>query len=98
VIAINGRPVPRDGDYSMEFDAGRLNAKFGCNGLGAGYTQTDSTIDAGAVIATRMSCPDMSWETAGTAVLDQVMQVSALDPNRLTLTSRAGSIELIRRR
>jgi len=98
VIAINGRPVPRDGDYSMDFDAGRLSARFGCNGIGATYTQTGSTIDAGAVTATRMACPDMSWETAGSAVLNQVMQVSAMDPNRITLTSSAGSIELVRRR
>jgi heat shock protein HslJ len=98
VIAINGRPVPRDGDYSMDFDAGRLSARFGCNGIGATYTQNGSTIDAGAVTATRMACPDMSWETAGSAVLGQVMQVSALDPNRITLTSSAGSIELVRRR
>ena len=98
VIAINGRPVPRDADYSMDFDSGRLSARFGCNGIGATYTQTGSTIDAGTVTATRMACPDMSWETAGSAVLNQVMQVSALDPNRITLTSSAGSIELVRRR
>ena len=98
VIAINGRPVPRDGEYSMEFDSGRISARFGCNGMGATYTQTGTTIDAGEVTATQMACADMSWERAGGAVLGQVMQVSALDPNRLTLTSSAGSIELVRRR
>lgn len=97
VVAINGRPVPPNGDYSMEFDAGRLHARFGCNGLGAGYTQTGSTIDAGAIIGTQMACPDMSWENQGAAVLDRVMQVNSLAPNRITLTSNAGSIELIRR-
>ena len=98
VLAINGRPVPRDYNYWMEFDAGKLNAKFGCNSIGAGYTQTGSTIDAGALLATRMACPDMSWETQGSAVLDQAMTVSAQGPERLTLTSSAGSIELLRRR
>ena len=98
VIAINGRPVPRDGEYSMDFDAGKLSAKFGCNSIGAGYTQSDSSIDAGAILSTKMACGDMSWETAGTAILGDVMQLSALDANRLTLTSRSGSIELIRRR
>lgn len=97
VVAINGRPVPPTGDYSMEFDAGKLSAKFGCNGIGAGYTQSGPTIDAGVLIATRMACPDMSWETQGIAVIDQVMQVSATAPNRVTLTSSAGSIELMRR-
>jgi heat shock protein HslJ len=97
VLAINGRPVPRDYQYWMEFDGGKLSAKFGCNSLGAGYTQTGATIDAGAIIATRMACGDMSWETQGVAVLDQPMQVSAQGPTRVTLTSSAGSIELMRR-
>ncbi len=97
VVAINGQPTPRQGEFAMEFDAGRLSAKFGCNSLGAGYIQTGASLDAGAIIATRMACPDMSWENQGAAVLDQVMQVSAMAPNRITLTSSAGSIELMRR-
>ena len=96
VVAINGRPVPQGGDYSMEFDAGKLSARFGCNSIGAGYTQSGATIDAGALIATRMACPDMSWETQGSAILDQVMNVSARARNRITLTSSAGSIDLMR--
>jgi heat shock protein HslJ len=97
VLAINGRPVPRDYQYWMEFDGGKLSAKFGCNSLGAGYTQTGATIDAGAIIATRMACGDMSWESQGVAVLDQPMQVTAQGPARVTLSSSAGSIELMRR-
>jgi heat shock protein HslJ/uncharacterized membrane protein len=97
VVAINGRPTPRQGEFTMEFDAGRLSAKFGCNSIGAGYTQTDASLDAGALITTRMACPDMSWETQGSAVLDRVMTVSAQGPTRVTLTSSAGSIELMRR-
>ena len=96
VIAINGRPVPRDGEYSMEFDAGKLSAKFGCNGIGAGYTQDGNTIDAGAIMSTRMACGDMSWETQGGAILGQVMTVRMIDRNRLTLDSSAGTIELLR--
>jgi heat shock protein HslJ/uncharacterized membrane protein len=98
VLSINGRPVPRDYNYWVEFDAGKLNAKFGCNSLGAGYTQNGSTIDAGAIMATRMACPDNSWEREGMAVLDQVMTVSIQGPEHATLTSNAGSIELLRRR
>ena len=97
VLAINGRPVPRDYNYWMEFDGGKISAKFGCNSIGAGYTQTGSTLDAGAVIATRMACGDMAFEREGIAVLEQVMQVTAQGPTRATLTSSAGSIELMRR-
>jgi heat shock protein HslJ/uncharacterized membrane protein len=97
VSAINGRPTPPNADFSMEFDNGRLSARLGCNSLGAAYTQSGATLDAGAVAATRMACPDMSWETQGSAVLNQVMEVRLLGPNRLVLSSSAGSIELKRR-
>ena len=97
VLAINGRPVPRDYQYWLEFDGGKLNAKFGCNSIGAGYTQTGGTIDAGAIITTKMACGDMSWESQGVAILDQPMQVRAQGPARATLSSSAGSIELMRR-
>ncbi len=97
VLAINGRPVPRNYEYWMEFDAGKLSAKFGCNSIGAGYTQSGSSLDAGAIMATRMACGDMAFETEGMAVLHEVMQVSAQGPTHLTLTSSAGSIELLRR-
>ncbi len=97
VAAINGRRTPPTGNFSMEFDEGRLSARFGCNNIGAGYTQTGAALDAGAILATKMACPDMSWETQGIAVLDQTMQAQALGRNRMVLTSSAGSLELVRR-
>ena len=97
VIAINGRPVPPNGEYSMEFDNGRLSARFGCNGISSTYAQTGTSLDADALVSTRMACGDMSWETQGSAVLNQVMQLNALTPHRITLTSSAGAIELVRR-
>jgi len=97
VVAINGRPTPAGGEYSMEFDNGRISARLGCNSIGASYTQSGTTLDAGAVTATRMACPDMGFESQGVAVLDQVMQVGMRGPHRVILTSSAGSIELQRR-
>lgn len=97
VIAINGRPVPPNGEYSMEFDSGRLSTRFGCNAISSTYTQTGPSLDAGALVSTRMACGDMSWETQGSAVLNQLMQLQALTPHRITLASSAGAIELVRR-
>ena len=96
VVSMNGRPTPRTGDFSMQFEDGRLSAKFGCNGMGASYTQSGATLDAGPVMGTKMACPDMSWETQGGAILGQVMTVRMIDRNRLTLDSGAGTIELVR--
>ena len=98
VLAINGRPVPPNGDYSVEFDNGRLSARLGCNSLSGAYTQNGNALDLGPVAATRMACPDMSWETQGSAILKPGLQVTMLDPNRITLSGNGGTIELIRRR
>lgn len=97
VVRINGRAVPRQGDYGIEFDGGRIAARFGCNRIGGPYSYTGTTLDAGALIATRMACPDMRFETEGSAILDQVMTVAVTARNRLTLSSTAGTIDLLRR-
>ena len=95
VSAVNGRPTPM-GEYFMNFGAdGRLSAKLGCNGLGAGYTQTDAALSVGTIMATRMACPEMRFENEGSAILAQPLTVSGYG-NQVTLTSSAGSIRLVR--
>lgn len=96
VVSINNRPVPREGNFSMQFADGRLSATLGCNSLGAGYTQIGASLDAGMVMATRMACPDMSWEQQGSAILGDVMTIRMLDRNRVVLNAPSGSIELVR--
>lgn len=97
VVRINGRPVPRQGDYHIDFDSGRIAAKFGCNAIGGTYSQSGNTLDAGVLIATRMACPNMRFESEGSAIFDQVMTVAVTGRNRLTLSSNAGTIDLVRR-
>lgn len=94
VVAINGTRTPASNFY-INFMPDRMSAKFGCNSLGAGYTQNGNTLSAGAVMATRMACPDMSFENQGSAVLQQPMTISGVG-DQLTLSNRAGSIELVR--
>ncbi len=96
VVAINGTRTPASNFY-VNFMPDRVSAKFGCNTLGAGYTQTGNVLDAGAVMATRMACPDMSFENQGSAILERPMTISGLG-DRLTLSNRAGTIELMRAR
>ncbi len=97
VVRINGRAVPRRGDYTIDFDSGRIAAKFGCNSIGAPYSQNGTTLDAGMLATTRMACPNMRFESEGSAILDQVMTVAVTGRNRLTLSSNAGTIDLVRR-
>lgn len=97
VTRVNGRPVPKKGNYYIDFDSGKIGAKFGCNSIVGPYTQTGTTLDAGALIATRVGCFDTSTETQGSAILDQVMTIAVIGRNRLALSSSAGTIDLVRR-
>ena len=97
VVRINGRAVPRKGNYGIDFGAGQIDARFGCNRIAGPYSQNGTTLDAGALIATRMACPNPRFETEGSAILDQVMTVAVTARNRLTLSSTAGTIDLARR-
>lgn len=94
IVAINGARTPASNFY-INFMPDRISAKFGCNSLGAGYTQAGNMVDAGAVMATRMACPDMSFENQGSAVLAEPMTIAGVG-NQLTLSNRAGSIDLVR--
>ena len=97
VTRINGRPVPRQGDYHLDFDSGRIAAKFGCNAISGPYSQNGNTLDPGALVSTKMACPNMRFETDASAILDQVMTIAVNGRNRLALSSSAGTIELVRR-
>lgn len=96
VAAINGRPTPSGSQFFLNFEAARIGAKFGCNGLGADYTQAGDTITAGPVMATRMACPDMSFETQGSAILERPMRMNWSGGDRLSLSNERGAIELAR--
>lgn len=97
VVAMNGRPTPPAGDFSMEFENGRLSARFGCNGLGGAYTQAGATLTVRELMGTQMACPDMSFESQGSAILRQPLTIRMLAPARISLESAGGTIELQRR-
>ncbi|MDV3257680.1 MAG: META domain-containing protein, partial [Sphingomonas sp.] len=85
-------------DFYLNFmPDGRIGAKFGCNSLGAGYSQAGNVLSVGAIAATRMACPDMSFENQGSEVLSRPVTISGCG-DRLTLSNSRGSIELVRAR
>ena len=96
VLSVDGRPAPANGEFYMRFEPGRVGAKFGCNGMGADYVQTANVLDLGPVVATRMACPDMSFETRAGAILDRPMTMDWRGGDRLSLSNPAGRIELAR--
>lgn len=96
VAAIDGRATPRDGDYSISFDSGRISARFGCNRIGGNYAQNRSTLTVSNILSTKMACPEMGWETRGLAVLGEVLSILPQGPNRLDLNGSAGTLTLER--
>ena len=96
VVSVNGRPVPISGHY-FNFSPDRMSGRLGCNMIGGGYRVTGSTLTATAVMSTRMACENNNYEAEGIAVLGQPMTLTE-SGDRLTLTNRAGTIELIRAR
>jgi heat shock protein HslJ len=95
VASINGRPTPPQNFYMNFMPDNRIGAKFGCNSLGASYSQQGATLTTGPIMATRMACPDMSFESQGSKVLSRPMTVSGFG-NHLTLTNSNGTIDLVR--
>ena len=96
VLSINGTRTPTSNFY-VNFMPDQLGAKFGCNSLSASYTQTGSSVRFGPVAATRMACPDMSFENQGSSILGQPVTVNGFG-NRITLSNNRGTIELVRAR
>lgn len=98
VVAINGVPTPPGGDYTLSFEDDRLSARFGCNSLGAGYAWDGTSVDAGAVMSTRMACqePAARFEADGLRILEQPMRSHWLSGERITLSNAGGSLDLRR--
>ncbi len=96
VLSINGTRTPASNFY-LNFMPDRIGAKFGCNSLGAGYSQSGNVLNVSAVMATRMACPDMSFENQGSAILMQPLTISGLG-DRITLSNARGTIELVQAR
>ena len=96
VLSINGTRTPASNFY-MNFMPDQLGAKLGCNSLSASYTQRGNSIRFGPVMATRMACPDMTFEGQGSQILAQPVTVSGYG-NRITLSNARGTIELVQAR
>ena len=96
VMSINGTRTPASNFY-VNFMPDQLGAKFGCNSLSASYTQTGNSVRFGPVAATRMACPDMTFEGQGSQILARPVTVSGFG-NRITLANDRGTIELVRAR
>ena len=79
----------------MQFDANRISAKFGCNGMSGTYSENGNVLTVGPMAATRMFCPDpaMSFENQGGSILTQPVTITS-NGDRMTLSNSVGRIDL----
>lgn len=96
VVSVNGRPVPGGERYFVRFEGGQLRARFGCNSLSAPVQHDGTRLVPGALVATRMACPDMRDEQEASEVLRQPSDLAWDAGERLTVSNAGGSIVLRR--
>jgi heat shock protein HslJ len=96
VAAVNSRPTPPAGDYSMRFEADSVSARFGCNAMGGRYRLTGDLLSVSDLASTLMGCPEpaAAFERDGSAVLSQPMRIAFTSNDRMFLSNAAGSIAL----
>nr|WP_314445609.1 META domain-containing protein [uncultured Sphingomonas sp.] len=96
VESVNGRAAPDGERYFVRFEGGQLRARFGCNSLSTPVQQDGTRLVTGALVATRMACPDMRDETEASQVLRQPGDLSWGAGDRLTISNSGGRIVLRR--
>ena len=96
VESLNGRTVAGGERYFVRFEGGQLRARFGCNNLSTPVQQDGSRLVPGALVATRMACPDMRDETEASQVLRLPADLSWGAGDRLTISNGGGTIVLRR--
>ena len=97
VVAVDGRPTPSAGDYSMRFDGSSgVGARFGCNSMGGRYRLVGDLLTVSDLAATLMGCPEpaATFEREGSEVLGQPMRIAFSSNDRMYLSNAAGSIAL----
>lgn len=96
VVAVNGRPTPPGDNYFIRFEASRVAAQFGCNGMGGSYSVNGDHLSVSSLQQTLMGCPEpaMRFENEGATVLRSNVRIERPEDRPMRLVSEAGSIDL----
>jgi heat shock protein HslJ len=94
ISAINGRSVPVDGPFHLDFTEDRLSGRAGCNRFSGGYRLEGQRLTPGPIMSTRMACigPGMSLEAAAMRVLSGPLTVAQPSERRILLRGAGGSL------
>lgn len=92
---INALFTEGDKQATLEFNAGegRISGNAGCNRYGAPYTLNSTIVEVGAIMSTRMACPNLTGESkfmetlSGTSLIDVTYDKLTFSKNgNVTLT------------
>ena len=99
ILSIGGRAVPTAGDYRIDFTAGDVAARFGCNRFRASYALDRDRLTTRALLATRMACSGVagSLEPKAAAILAAPARLRWTGADRAELAGKAGTMVLRRR-
>lgn len=95
-VAIDG-DQPVSSNAKLQFEADRLGANVGCNGMGGNWRVENGRLIAGPLMQTEMYCEGQVWdqEQAVGALLAAAPVLEHLE-DRLVLKSSGHSAELVR--
>ena len=96
---IDGAAIATADDYFLRFDEpGRLQGQAGCNRFSGPYAQAGRTMTPGAIVSTRMACPEprMAHERALLRLLGGPVRFSYPDGDTLLLSGRGVTVRLSR--
>jgi heat shock protein HslJ len=92
VSSINGAQIPTDQGALVAFGDGRMSGSVGCNRLGADYKFANSALSFGAVMSTKMACPDPvgKQEYALVSILNSLASTVFPGDGTMVLTGKDG--------
>lgn len=94
-VEIDGA-APASPRAQLRFEAGRLSATVGCNGIGGDWTIDRGRIAGGPYVSTKMFCEGLMKQEAALAALLAEKPEADVAGKRLTLRGEAHSAVLVR--
>lgn len=96
IVMIDGRRIAPAENYQIEFGDGRLDGQAGCNRFSGPYSENGRTLRLGAIMATRMACPEprMTHERRMLRLLGGPVRTSFQDGETLILTGSGVTVRL----
>lgn len=93
VVSINGAKIPTEREAMISFDANRMSGTIGCNRLGAEYQFANKKLSVGAVMSTKMACPDPigAQEFAFVSLLGGAFSTEFPGDGSMVLTGKGGT-------